>query len=98
MAEADGHTIAVMHNSVIRQPLVAKTNWDPLKDFTYVIGLASLSTGIAVAADCAVEDAGRPAGRREGRPGIISWGNVGAISANRIYAERLAVRPASGST
>jgi tripartite-type tricarboxylate transporter receptor subunit TctC len=24
------------------------------------------------------------------RPGVVSWGNVGAISANRIYAERLA--------
>jgi tripartite-type tricarboxylate transporter receptor subunit TctC len=24
------------------------------------------------------------------RPGIVSWGNVGAISINRIYAERLA--------
>jgi tripartite-type tricarboxylate transporter receptor subunit TctC len=51
MTEADGYTLAVMHNSVIRQPLMSKTNWDPLKDFTYVIGLASLSTGIAVAAD-----------------------------------------------
>jgi tripartite-type tricarboxylate transporter receptor subunit TctC len=34
MSEADGHTVAVMHNSVIRQPLLMKTAWDPLKDFT----------------------------------------------------------------
>jgi tripartite-type tricarboxylate transporter receptor subunit TctC len=88
--EADGYTIAVMHNSVIRAPLVTKVTWDPLKDFTYLIGLANLTTGITVAADAPwktlpdlIEDAKK-------RPGALSWGNVGAISVNRIYAERLA--------
>ncbi|MDF2465330.1 MAG: putative Bug-like extra-cytoplasmic solute receptor, TTT-family, partial [Ramlibacter sp.] len=39
MSEADGYTIAVMHNSVIRAPLVQKTmTWDPVRDFTYIIG------------------------------------------------------------
>jgi hypothetical protein len=42
MAEHDGYTVAVMHNSVIRQPLLMKTAWDPLNDFTYLIGLACL--------------------------------------------------------
>lgn len=89
-AEADGHTIAVMHNSVIRAPLVQKVNFDPLQDFTYLIGLAGLVTGIVVANDAPwrtlpelLEDARK-------RPGALSWGNVGAISINRIYAERLA--------
>jgi tripartite-type tricarboxylate transporter receptor subunit TctC len=91
MTEADGYTIAVMHNSVIRQPLIAKTTtWDPLKDFTYVIGLASLSTGIAVAADARWKTLPDLLAEAKGKPGILSWGNVGAISANRITAERLA--------
>ena len=51
MNEADGYTLAVMHNSVIRAPLVQKVNFDPLRDFTYLIGLAGLVTGITVAAD-----------------------------------------------
>ncbi len=51
MNEADGYTLAVMHNSVIRAPLVQKVNWDPLRDFTYLIGLAGLTTGVTVAAD-----------------------------------------------
>ena len=90
MNEADGYTLAVMHNSVIRAPLVQRVSWDPLRDFTYVIGVAGLVTGITVAADAPwkslrelIEDARK-------RPGIVSWGNVGAISINRIYAERLA--------
>jgi tripartite-type tricarboxylate transporter receptor subunit TctC len=90
MTEADGYTLAVMHNSVIRQPLIAKTNWDPLKDFSYVIGLASLSTGIAVAADARWKTLADLLAEAKAKPGVLSWGNVGAISANRIYAERLA--------
>lgn len=88
--DPDGHTIALMHNSVIRQPLLMKTSWDPLKDFSYLIGLASLSTAIAVAADAPWKTLPELLADAKARPGAISWGNVGAISVNRIYAERLA--------
>lgn len=88
--EADGYTLAVMHNSVLRQPLLMKVNWDPLKDFSYLIGLAGLSTGVAVAADAPWKTLGELLADAKTRPGIITWGNVGAISVNRIVAERLA--------
>jgi tripartite-type tricarboxylate transporter receptor subunit TctC len=90
MTESDGYTIAVMHNSVIRQPLLMKTPWDPLKDFSYLIGLAGLSTGIVVAADAKWKTLPDLLADARARPGGVSWGNVGAISVNRIYAERLA--------
>jgi tripartite-type tricarboxylate transporter receptor subunit TctC len=90
MNEADGYTISVMHNSVIRAPLVQKVNWDPIKDFTYLIGLAGLSTGIVVAADAPWKTLPDLLADARKRPGAVSWGNVGAISINRIYAERLA--------
>jgi len=90
MNEADGYTIAVMHNSVIRAPLVQKVTWDPLRDFTYLIGLAGLTTGIVVAADAPWKTLPELLADAKKRPGAISWGNVGAISINRIYGERLA--------
>lgn len=96
MNEADGYTIAVMHNSVIRAPLVQKVNWDPLKDFTYLIGLAGLTTGIVVAADAPWKTLAELLADAKKRPGAISWGNVGAISINRIYGERLG--KAAGTT
>jgi tripartite-type tricarboxylate transporter receptor subunit TctC len=89
MPEADGYTVAVMHNSVIRAPLVQKVSWDPLKDFTYLIGLANLTTGIVVAADAPWKTLPELLDDAKQRPGQLSWGNVGAISINRIYAERL---------
>lgn len=88
--EADGYTISVMHNSVIRAPLVQKVNWDPLKDFTYLVGLANLTTGIVVAADAPWKTLPELLADAKKRPGVVSWGNVGAISINRIYGERLA--------
>jgi tripartite-type tricarboxylate transporter receptor subunit TctC len=90
MNEADGYTVAVMHNSVIRAPLVQKVNFDPLKDFTYLIGLANLTTGIAVANDAPWKTLPELLEDAKKKPGALSWGNVGAISVNRIYAERLA--------
>ena len=90
MTESDGYTLSVMHNSVIRQPLLMKTAWNPLTDFSYLIGLAGLSTGVAVAADAKWQTLPELLAGAKARPGAISWGNVGAISVNRIYAERLA--------
>jgi len=90
MNEADGYTLAAMHNSVIRAPLLQKMPWDPLRDFTYVIGLAGLVTGITVAADAPWKSLRELIDDARKQPGVLSWGNVGAISANRIHAERLA--------
>ncbi|MFG5409790.1 tripartite tricarboxylate transporter substrate binding protein [Piscinibacter sakaiensis] len=90
MSEADGYTLAVMHNSVIRAPLVQKIAWDPRRDFTYVCRLFELVTGVCVAADAPWRTLPDLIADAKRRPGEISWGNVGAISANRITAERLA--------
>ena len=90
MTEADGYTVAVMHNSVIRAPLTQKLSWDPLKDFTYLGGLFGLTTAVAVAADAPWKTLGELIADAKKRPGEISYGNVGAISVNRIVGERLA--------
>jgi tripartite-type tricarboxylate transporter receptor subunit TctC len=90
MSEADGYTLTVMHNSVIRAPLVQKVSWDPLRDFSYVMVLFGLVTGITVANDAPWKTLGELLADGKKRPGAISWGNVGAISINRIYGERLA--------
>jgi len=90
LGDADGYTLGVMHNSVIRQPHMAKVAYDPLRDFSYVAGLAGLSTGIVVAANAPWKSLADLLADAKKRPGEISWGNVGATSVNRIYGERLA--------
>ncbi|MEZ5647060.1 MAG: tripartite tricarboxylate transporter substrate binding protein [Burkholderiaceae bacterium] len=90
MNEADGYTLGVMHNSVIRHPHITKVSWDPTRDFTYVLGMAGLTTGIAVAANAPWKTLDDLLADARSRPGQITWGNVGATSANRIYGQRLA--------
>ncbi len=92
---ADGHTLALMHNSVIRHPLLQKVSWDPLTDFTYVIGLVNLSTIVTVRAEAPWKTIHELLADAKARPGVISYGNVGATSANRIAGEQLA-RAAGG--
>lgn len=90
MSESDGYSVALMHNSVLRQPLLQKAAWDPLKDFSYLAGLTALPTGISVAADAPWKTLAELLADAKARPGQLSWGTVGAISINRITAERLA--------
>lgn len=87
---ADGYTLALMHNSVIRHPLLQKVTWDPVTDFTYVIGLVNLSTIVAVRAEAPWKSIQALMADAKARPGVISYGNVGAASANRIAGEQLA--------
>jgi len=90
MSEADGYTLTLMHNSVIRAPLVQKVAFDPLRDFTYLGNLFGLTTAVAVAADAPWKTLADLLADAKKRPGEISYGTVGAISVNRIMAERLA--------
>lgn len=90
LAEADGYTIAVMHNSAIRAPLVQRITWDPLKDLSYLGSLFGMATGVVVAADAPWKTLGELLADAKKRPGALSWGTVGATSINRITAERLA--------
>lgn len=90
MGDADGYTLAVMHNSILRQPHMTKVTWSPLSDFSYITGLASMNTGIAVSSDAPWKSLAELLTDAKKRPGEISWGNVGVSSSNRIYSERLA--------
>jgi tripartite-type tricarboxylate transporter receptor subunit TctC len=90
MGDADGYTLGIMHNTVIRQPHMTRVSWDPLRDFTYIAGIAGLTTGVVVAADAPWKTLADLIADAKARPGQISWGNVGATSVNRIYGERLA--------
>lgn len=47
-AKPDGHALACMSINSLRYPHYQQTNWDPLKDFTYICGLSAYTLGIVV--------------------------------------------------
>jgi tripartite-type tricarboxylate transporter receptor subunit TctC len=50
-AKPDGHQIACMSINSLRYPHYQPTNWNPVRDFTYIIGLSGYTIGIVVRAD-----------------------------------------------
>jgi tripartite-type tricarboxylate transporter receptor subunit TctC len=50
-ARPDGHTLACMSINSLRYPHYQPTNWNPIRDFTYIIGLSGYTIGIVVRAD-----------------------------------------------
>src|SRR5258706_7764257 len=44
-AAPDGYTIAQLHVGAFRQPFLQKVDWDPIRDFTYIIGVSGYTFG-----------------------------------------------------
>lgn len=50
-ARPDGYTLSLFTITAFRVPHMTRVNWDPIKDFTYIIGLADFSHGVVVRSD-----------------------------------------------
>jgi tripartite-type tricarboxylate transporter receptor subunit TctC len=49
--KADGYTLAQIPITVMRLPLMQKTAWDAVKDFTYIVHLTGYTFGITAKGD-----------------------------------------------
>ena len=47
----DGHTLACMSINSLRYPHYQPTSWNPVRDFTYIVGLSAYTIGIVVRSD-----------------------------------------------
>jgi tripartite-type tricarboxylate transporter receptor subunit TctC len=50
-ARPDGHQLACMSINSLRYPHYQPTNWNPVRDFTYIVGLSGYTIGIVVRQD-----------------------------------------------
>jgi tripartite-type tricarboxylate transporter receptor subunit TctC len=87
----DGYTITQLPPAVFRLPQMQKTAWDPLADFSYIVGLTGYTQGLVVRPDAPwktiqefVEDA-------RARPGKISYGSTGIATSPHMVVEELAL-------
>ena len=58
-ATPDGYTLSQLPVSAFRVPHMQKVDWDPIKDFTYIIGVTGYTFGMVVKTRLAVQDASR---------------------------------------
>ena len=54
-ARPDGYTLSQFTIMSFRVPHMATVHWDPLKDFTYIIGLAGYTFGVVVKSDSQIK-------------------------------------------
>ena len=89
-AKPDGYTIAQMPITVFRLPLMQKTTWDPLKDFTYVVHLTGYTFGVTTSAELAIQDLGqrRRVREAESRQGHLRDAGRRHLAAHRHGADR----------
>jgi tripartite-type tricarboxylate transporter receptor subunit TctC len=89
-ARPDGYTIAQYPMGMVRIPHMQKVQWDPLKDFTFIIGVSGYTFGFTVRADSPFRTFNDyiEAARRE--PGKIDYGSTGTGTSPHLLLEEIA--------
>lgn len=90
MAKPDGYTIAQFPLGLLRMPHMQKTNWDPLTDFTYIIGVSGYTFGLTVKADSPYKTFKDYIEAARKQPGAINYGSTGTGSSPHLLMEELA--------
>ena len=76
-APANGYVLSITPEAVFRQPYLQKTEYDPLKDFTYIILLAGYPLGLATRADAPWKQWSDLVADAKRNPGKITYGTTG---------------------
>ncbi|MCW8086753.1 Bug family tripartite tricarboxylate transporter substrate binding protein [Sabulicella glaciei] len=92
-ARPDGYTLAQMPISVFRLPhMMDRPNFDPLKDFTYVIHVTGYLFGVVVRADRPWRTWQDFLAYAKENPGKVTYGSPGVGSSLHITMEQIAQR------
>jgi tripartite-type tricarboxylate transporter receptor subunit TctC len=91
-AKPDGYVISQLVITAYRMPHMQKVDWDPLNDFTYILGLAGYTFGVVVRADSPFKSFGDVIAYAKANPGKLSYATPGAGTSLHFAMEEVAVR------
>jgi tripartite-type tricarboxylate transporter receptor subunit TctC len=89
-AKPDGYTLAQMPITVMRLPLMQKTAWDAMKDFTYVLHLTGYTFGITTKGDGQFKSWKEVVEFAKANPGKVTYATPGAGTSLHIGMEQIA--------
>jgi len=89
-AKPDGYTIAQMPITVMRLPLMQKTTWDAVNDFTYIAHLSGYTFGITTKADGQFKTWQEVVAHAKANPGKVTYATPGAGTSLHIGMEQIA--------
>jgi tripartite-type tricarboxylate transporter receptor subunit TctC len=89
-AKPDGYTLSQVPNGTFRLPaMLARPNWDPLTDFTWIIRLVGYMGGVVVRPDAPWRSLQELLEYARRNPGKVSYGTPGA-NTTEVQIQRLA--------
>ena len=91
-AKPDGYTIAQIPITVFRLPLMQKTTWDPLKDFTYIVHLTGYTFGVTANAESQFKTWADVVEYAKHNPGKVTYATPGAGTSLHIGMEQIAAK------
>ncbi len=88
-AQPDGYTLSQLAVSAFRVPHMQKVDWDPLKDFTYIIGLSGYTFGVVVKSDSPFKTFQELIAYAKANPGKLSYGSTGNGTSPHLLMEEV---------
>jgi tripartite-type tricarboxylate transporter receptor subunit TctC len=92
LARADGYTVAQLPITAYRLPHQRPVDWDPLKDFTYIIGISGYTFGVVVKSDSPIRTFKDLIEHARANPGKLSYGSTGQGTSPHLLMEEVAAK------
>jgi len=92
LGKPDGYTVAQLPIPVFRLPFMSRTSFDPVKDFTYIIGLSGYTFGVVVRNDSPWKTFPELIAAAKANPGTMTYGTPGAGTSLHITMEEISRR------
>jgi tripartite-type tricarboxylate transporter receptor subunit TctC len=89
-AAPDGYTLSQLTVAAFRQPYMQKVDWDPLRDFTYIIGVSGYTFGMVVKTDSPFKTFDDLIAYARANPGKMSYASTGTGTSPHLLVEELA--------
>ena len=89
-AKPDGYTIAQFPMGMLRIPHMQKTQWNPLTDFSYIIGVTGYTFGFVVRTDSPYKTFNDYIEAARKQPGKIDFGSTGTGTSPHLLIEEVA--------
>ncbi|HEY0818666.1 MAG TPA: tripartite tricarboxylate transporter substrate binding protein [Rhizobacter sp.] len=91
-ARPDGYTLAQLPISVFRLPYTQKITWNPVTEFSYVIGITGYSFGIAVPSDSPIKTWADLVAWAKANPGKLTYATSGIYTTPHLTMEDISHR------
>ena len=89
-AKPDGYTIAQFPLGMLRIPHMQKTQWQPLNDFSFIIGISGYTFGFTVRTDSPYKTFNDYIEAARKQPGGLNYGSTGTGSSPHLLMEEVA--------